>query len=573
MTKQLIVFQEDYPAIIIIMLGLLLIGLVLRDWIKESKSRRVLRVIAAVLVVIALLGIIVAPAVRRPIERSNLVILTEGHRQAQLDSLNRQLPKFTVLGEDSILNTTYPDLDEFGQVFVLGNGIPTYDLWQFKGRQVSYLEGIIENGITQLNVPNAVYEGAEMTIKGSLKTDLQSEKLMLSGPEGKLDSVVVGADGHFELNTRPKTNGDFVYTISISTNERIEKVPVRVLPQKRLRVLMINAFPTFETRYLKAFLSRKGHEVVVRNQVSKTIYKYEYFNTNKRSVNRLTQGELDNQDLVIIDLESLDNLLRTERQLLKAAINEEGLGLFIQPEQGLFTNRSWINIRSKRTDAETVSFSSARDTVALSKYGLELTLQSNQYELLQGSNQGVIAMVERSGLGKVGTTVLKDIYRQQLTGDSLIYAKIWTGLLNGLSKENNDNVSWSGLDQLIYPLEPMKFTVQNLNAEVTMSIDGQNIPLAQDANIPEQWHGNFWPRASGWYKTISEQDSSAFYVYEQGEWNSRRDFSRTAANQTFFSQQAVSTLNENYHHKAIPKVWFYILFLLAIGFLWLEPKL
>lgn len=573
MIDQLIVFQEDYPAIVFIMVGLLLLILVLREWFRESKRRRGLRIFAAIMVSIALLGIIAVPSVRRPIERSNLVVLTEGFEQEQLDSLNRELPKFARLRTDSILNTSYPDLNEFGQIFVLGNGIPHYDLWQFKGRTVTYLPGQIENGITQLSLPNLVYEEAEMIVRGMLKTDLPDVKLVLNGPEGKLDSVLVDRDGRFELNTSPKTIGNILYTILNSSSNKIEQLPITVLPKKQLKVLIINAFPTFETRYLKAFLSRKGHEVVVRNQLSKDVFKYEYFNTNKRNINSLSQAELEKHDLAIIDFASLANFSKAEQQLLNTAIKEEGMGLFIQSEQALFSNNNWINLQGKKTAVENILYGLKTDTVTLAKYGFDFNRQANQYTLLESTENEPLTLAERNGMGKVGTTVLRDVYRQQLTGDSLIYARIWTNILDGLSKENNDKVNWTGLDQIVYPLEPMDFTVQNLKREGIIIIEEQQLPLAQDASIPEQWNSTYWPRRAGWHKAIAGEDSTAFYVYEKGDWDSRKAYASIEANHRYFAQQSNVGVKQNYDYKRIPKIWLYLLFLLTIGFLWLEPKL
>jgi len=382
----------------------------------------------------------------------------------------------------------------------------------------------------------------------------------------------VDDNGHFELTTRPKASGQFIYTLSNSDDGTIEKIPVNVLPQKRLKILIINAFPTFETRYLKTFLAETGHEVIVRNQVSKDIFKYEYFNTKKKNFSRFTSTILEKQDLMIMDLASLNNLSRTESQLLRTAIKEQGLGLFIQPEQALFLSKTWMNLQSNSVEEEHLLFNLESDTFSISRYNRLLKLESNQFELLTTSKEH-IALAERNGLGKIGTTVLKDLYRQQLAGDSTVYAHVWTEILNGLSKLNEEKVGFSGLDQLVYPLAPLNFTVQNIAADGKLTIENQNIPLAQNALIPEQWEGLFWPRAAGWHQIEAGEDSTVFYVYKEGDWKTRRDFSRSQANEKFFAQQATSSLVVQYHHKAIPKIWFYLLFLFGLGFLWLEPKI
>ncbi len=572
MNSSLLVFGRDYPVLILILAGLLLIILVGREWIREDKRRRLWRSLVAILLCVSILGIIYEPALRQSLGKSSLIYLSNNYDPDQFDSLRRRLPRAEVLVADSLGNLRYPDLDGYGSIFILGQGIPEYDLWQFEGRSVKFLPQEDFEGIIKLNAPKQIEQDRAIKILGKYLTTEPSERLFLNGPEGKLDSTTVGADnGDFEMTFVPKVTGNFIYTIT-NQNGLTERLPVIVKKGKKLKVLLINSFPTFETRNLKNFLAKKGHEVVVRNQVSKDAYRYEFYNTQERRISALSSDELSAQDLLIIDWQSLQALTNRETRLLSAAISEEGLGLFIQPEEAVFNSNRWIDLNRERSDQEQVAIQLTSNASVVPQYGYTLNLKGYQFSLLKDVGENTLAIAQRQGLGKIGTTVLRDIYRQNLTGDSLVYAGIWTELLNGLSKEHNEGASSNLGNEINYPFEPLNFEVQYPGSGVRVSVNGQPIPLQQNVQIPERWEGTFWPRTSGWNQIQTQKDTASFFVHDPSDWQARSAYQRAQANQNFFANQVVTDRSALFQYKPISKLWFFVLFLLSAGFLWLEPK-
>ena len=585
MTDKLIVFHQDYPLSVFVLALVLLAGLVVREWVRENPRRKVLRVVVAVLLGMATMSIIYRPAIKRSLDKSNLILLTDGYVQSQLDSMKRVVPRADLRRVDTTVNA-YTNLEAYGSIYVLGYGLPEYDLWQLEGLPVQFLGSAPLTGLTRMHFPRQSEQERKLTIRGKFITN-ENTWLFLKGAEGKLDSAQVRAEQpDFELAFVPKTVGNFIYTLTDFSGNLSEKIPLVIQPSKKLKVLMINAFPTFETRYLKNYLARKGNEVTVRNQVSKGVFRTEFYNTPEIPINQLTNQLITAQDVLIIDLQSLENLTRAERSALNNAIQNEGVGLFIQPEDDIFRKSDFLSIERIPIEEEMVSGNLAGTSVTLAQYGFQLRKSNFQITLLE-DDQHLFALAERSGLGKIGTTVLRDTYRQNLNGDSLIYANIWSGILNGLAKPNEGSTTLFAQDEVVYPREPYIFEIQSPLGHRSLGEGDQysaaqipklqiadlSIPLAQDAAIPERWQGTYWSRQAGWQQIVTDSDTIPFYIHEQGQWQEKRAYDRVGANETFFSKHASQNNAQLFQHRAIPMLWFYLVFLLCAGFLWLEPKL
>ena len=259
MTENLIVFGQDYPILVLVFGVALTVGLIVREWVRENTRRRGLRCFTALILGLTVLAIIYQPAIKTSLERSKLILVTPGYDQGQLDSLKGVMSRAELIRADSI-DHTYPDLDKYGSVVVLGEGIPQFDLWKFKDRPVQFIPTSDLSGLTRVNFPRAFNQEQKLTIKGEFLTDQDSMVLFLEGAEGKLDSTVVRANqSQFELSFVPKTVGNFIYTLKNGSGTLAESLPMTIEPSKKLKVMMINAFPTFEMRYLKNSKTKQIH--------------------------------------------------------------------------------------------------------------------------------------------------------------------------------------------------------------------------------------------------------------------------------------------------------------------------
>src|SRR5690606_2672042 len=177
-------------------------------------------------------------------------------------------------------------------------------------------------------------------------------RLVLQGPGGVgLDSIDLVNDGEppFQLAAELKAPGDSVYYLTEKNGEgeifSRDPFPVQVEMKANLRILVLNNFPTFETKYLKNFLAEAGHEVVVRSQITTGRFKYEYFNANRTVIGNLSREALEAYDLLIIDAASLRSLGSSYSGALLNVVGTDGLGVFIQPDEAFFSAPGNFNLK------------------------------------------------------------------------------------------------------------------------------------------------------------------------------------------------------------------------------------
>ena len=181
------------------------------------------------------------------------------------------------------------------------------------------------------------------------------------------------------------------------------------------------------------------------------------------------------------------------------------------------------------------------------------------------------------GFGSVSTTVLSNTYALQLKGNQERYNRLWSALLTSVLKPESDVVFWEERGGIGTPNEPYTIKFRTAVSEFTLTdTDGNSIPAAQHPNIPELWSATFYPEETGWFtlsfttgETVSEH---AYYVFAEEDWQTIKTSARAKANRDFFNN-ADADLKELLVKRPINPLYFFVMFVLAMGYLWLEPKL
>jgi hypothetical protein len=447
---------------------------------------------------------------------------------------------------------------------------------------VHFLAGSQPAGVSRLAYTRKNVVGHHFVVAGEYHAASKGKQLVLMGPgDAPLDSVQLEAASsqRFSLRTPHPVAGQFVYTLveKDSLGQELSSAPlaVTVRAKDKLNILIINEFPSFETKYLKNFLAETGHGVMVRSQVSKGRYKYEYFNTEQRRTIDLTSKTLEEIDFMIIDMSSLQKLSRTTRQLLESNIGKKGLGVFIQADESMYSlkiplfNGSFIKQEDKEVTFETYPNTSLKKYPYLFKKEILL-------EPVQQSDAGIITAYKRSGAGRIGTTVLQNTYELILEGKEQEYQSFWSNIISAISKRNALEPQWKQDEMMVYQDGPFHFEINTIRENpLVKTTEGVSIPLARDIDLKELWRGTTFPRKQGWNQLVMGDDSTAvfnFYVLDTSQWTSLRASKNISENKRYFQQQDFNIVET----KAIEPVkpwWFFIAFLMAMSFLWLEPKL
>jgi hypothetical protein len=345
--------------------------------------------------------------------------------------------------------------------------------------------------------------------------------------------------------------------------------------ENTLSILIINGFPTFETKYLKNYLAEKGHEVVVRSQVTRGKFKYEYFNkTTKPSVD-FSEKSLQNYDLVIIDSQSFRSLDKNQQANLETVVRNEGLGIFIQ------SNASFNNSVTYLTD---FSFQSNKSTIANLAKWPKTNISKLPYSFkptfaLQPThkvNTSVLTTYKSIGNGRIGTSVLENTFQLILNGNTNIYQTLWSETINALSEKDIHLATWEAESNILFKDESFHFNIRSdIHNPKVIDANNNPIPLINDINNKSLWKGRTYPTKIGWNSQRLDQDSMHlfnYYVTDTIHWQPLKSQHTISANkkQFDFKQQRDKPYTTK---QPMSLLWLYIIFLLSIGYLWLEPTL
>ena len=554
-------------------------------WKERSKypsPRFVFNILWAFVAITTLVLIALRPSTSDTGEPFKMAILTNGFEQEHLDSLGK-IHKDIYIQEYNAGEPILEGPNKPKSVFVLGHGIKTYDLWQFNSIETTYIRGNDIKGITKFhyNLKNRV--GNTANFKGNYINARKGDKLFLESPSGALiDSMTLSSDKtqEFELSADLKASGRFLFQLiekdSLNTIISKNPIPVSVAKANQLSILIINEFPTFETKYLKNYLSKKGHQVLIRSQLTKDRFKYEYFNMSKRSSVAFDQETLKKFDLLLIDANSLNSLSRGTINSIKRTIVDQGLGVFIQPDQEFFNANNRLTPFKFQKDNSISSTLKDWPRINLTTYPYrfraEFSLQS-----IQSSSTKTLSAYTNLGIGRIGTSILQNSFELVLNGHSDIYQEVWSSILGDLSRKELLNTEWNIHPLFAFEEEPMDFEIRaRVDQPIIMTEENAFIPITQDVDIRSLWRGTMYPKDIGWNHLELEQDSLSkldYYVARTNSWQSLKAYTTSKANLRYFNNKITSSVKTADSLLEIDPVWYFSIFLLCVGYLWLEPKL
>lgn len=358
--------------------------------------------------------------------QTDAILLTEGFNR---DSIPANKPVFTV---DEPIKKDYPkatlisNLDElsqhqpaFKQIKILGYGVEEADLPQLDSLSISYTAPTLPDGLQNISWPSKINAGEQLVVQGKFYNQgKQSVKLQLKGLNTLADSIIIPPvkTTYFQLKTKPKATGMLIYQlVALAVQDTLmnESIPLNIEATKPLRVLMLNASPNFENRFLKNWLGENGYAVASKATISQGKTSEEFVNLNKLNLQHLSASLLNQFDLVIGDLSALKALPPSEGAVLKQQVTQKGLGVIVRADS-TDKNTSWLQ---RDFPVNTVT-AKEQPTVQLHLQGMAskttklhidpayIVYRPNTQSLVTDAQQHELAGVTLSGAGKLVFTTL-----------------------------------------------------------------------------------------------------------------------------------------------------------------------
>ena len=486
-------------------------------------------------------------------------------------------------------------------VAIAGDGLPSYALDSIHGG-FHYFPSEEIDGITSIEMPQRLTTHEVATISGKYQISNTGNMLYFSGPAGKIDSLTLNAPGgKFSFEFTPRTAGRVTYSLSIKnihqnsspaidskqdsaeTKDSLQYltsdvVPLFIEPFAPLNILLLQDYPTFEMQHLKSFLSDRGHKIAMRAQLSRNIVRTEFANRQSVSLNRLTVPLLDEFDVLIVDPSTLSNLSPPEREAVETSLND-GLGLLAvyggEPSRALPKELLPFTFTLVSSDTTSVLLHGRRYTLPVAR----LKPASNQGKrqpvepvTLSGDASRILSGYAPVRKGMAGFQLLRETYSILMAGDSVGYGQLWSPLLEGVARPGESRAPVQLRNE--FPAvtnEPLQFNVM-AGTTPALFADSTQISVAEDILIDDVWHATVWQDRKGWHEVSTEEETLSYYVFNDGDWKALRTNEQKYATSRASLRPSI-TGNQSAGTRPASLTPFFIVFLLAAGFLWLAPKL
>ncbi len=341
-----------------------------------------------------------------------------------------------------------------------------------------------------------------------------------------------------------------------------------------------------ENKFLKNHLSQNGYKVVVRTAISKNKYLKEYLNTASLSLDRINSSLLDKFDIIIADATELAAIPKSELAAIETQVAQKSIGLIIKADSA-FSGSSFYSDKFQLKIAAGDSGQQVNLYLLDSAGKMPATTIGNHVFIQnQTATQPLVFDKQNSiyvnstlyGSGKIILTTLTNTYNWALSGNQNDYNKFWAELLNKAAPKPAREELWSISPALPQINKPVQLQVQTNNTGILQGqVNGNPVYLRANYDLPYQWTGTYYPVKQGWQTGIQLNGNSFFwYAYNKNDWQNIFASEKIKAAKQYISKKLNKTKSGGKSFKTIDsqieKGFFFLIFLLSCGFLWLEDK-
>lgn len=533
------------------------------------------------------------------------ILLTEGYSPDTLRQLRQRFGVGTPvwsygvptpvggrpLGSLLVLAERRPALS---QLHVLGRGVPAVDLAALGQIPLRVHAAPAFGGFREAQWSPSLRLGQLLEVAGVVALPAGSVpawvSLHLAGA-GHDSLRLPATGGTFRLCGLPKAAGLLQARLVLRQAGRVvatEPVPLEVKPTEKPAVLLLSAAPSFEFKFLKNSLAAQGRAVALRITVSRGLVQTEFLNQPARPLDHLTPALLRHYPLVVADAATLAALPIAESQALRAVIRAGQLGLVVLAEATPLPAATPARA-DFRVLAQPATGAASSQLLAWpgAPAGLRAPLPARLRPgvalrpLAIGPGGALAAAGRRVGLGTVVVSTVAETFRWALGGQEVGYAAFWGRLLDAATPPPTPAATWQLATRWPRPQYPLVLRLAGAlppaaalpTVRPLASGPATALALAQDTRLPEWRTAQYWPGVAGWHQVRGPGSARyTFFVFDSAAWRGpelaarAQALARRAA--PIAALAAAGTTRQPW-----PAGWFFGLFLLAAGFLWLEEKL
>ena len=439
-------------------------------------------------------------------------------------------------------------------------------------------------GIVNISWQKQLQIGQALHISGALSGRSDSEAseddaapsgvkayiLQLVSPSGEIEQEISLKRGEvFSLVTHPKAAGQWRYplrlrdkttdtlleenyiTVSVTQNDSLGAPLSTAQINTSPRSAIWQSAPSFETKYIKDWISASGSAVTITTQISQDAYLRQYINQPTPDANSTGQTQQDDHfysaetlagiDILFMDGRSLVNLSKDQALRLQQAV-ESGLGLFLFADSNLVLEETKditkrLKLPALREDKQAADefsivypkqFAPRATQAEPASTDLTLSIGAFRFDdeeaetLLKASNGRALVKQHSLGLGQVAITLLPRTYEWKLNQTNGEYERLWHYLIKHIAR-NSDAIYWlkENASRLVFERNQvdacLRIGIRHKDVQVSIEyaqgqsneLTQQPLMLNQRKDQPNIACAHYWPESTGWYRILAstQQDS------------------------------------------------------------------
>ncbi len=517
-----------------------------------SKKRKQIRLGLNVLMGIVLLIYVIQPHWTTSADTNRVLLVSEN---IPLDAVKKAQDSLKITETFSLedferrTSETADFVAQLGTVYVLGQDARPQLLAHLSNHEIHWIPWFKKNELTSIQWKAMLRKGELQEVSGAVALDAP-KVLKINYANQVLDSVSLRKGSQTFRLTFPSFAIGRTETTLLLDNQPLQKVAFCSRKPQPISAYFVLQNPDFESKAVAEWLGKKGSRVEMVTAVAK--------NTQMSvSMNQVKNKKDFVPDIVFTDPENAGH------PLVKKAVSDGKSVLFYNitnPEQAAKKVNAALGTKwnlKKISNDESVLVGNG-----LTALPYRLAKNPNQKNIL-----GYPVAVQKTG-GMVGLSLFNETFSLKLSGDSLAYDKIWSGILQALvpAQEGNIVVTAPLWKDTRASLVLNKFS-QPLPS---ISVAEDTVSLQRSALNSLSYGTDYIFRKSGWQTFL---DSLEVYVEE---------------NETTVSNAARMAESVQAHKSNLPKYsrettqqmteklpdWAWLgLFLFCLTALWVEPKL
>ncbi|SKA13455.1 hypothetical protein [Sediminibacterium ginsengisoli] len=558
--------------IVIVLTVIFTVWLLYKEWHRIPGRYRAVR-IASTLLAAAMLACIGLEPVYTVSETQaqSIILLSEDADPKTAEQFSRHMPVYPL---EALQANVLPKADT---IHLLGAGLTIDELKKLSPANIVFHPDTGSTGITTVHWNNRLNRGQQLLIEGICANHSgKAVTLQLYGYGKVLDTAVISPGrNHFRFHTIPLHRQKSLFRLLLlNGRDTLENnpVPVIVTDPEPFKVLLLAAAPDFEYRFLKEWLSQQRHSAAVRTMISKNKFSNDFINMKPIATGSVTPRLLDEFDLLIADAAMLDALKPEELAAIYRQVTEKGMGLLTRADTSGVPGRFYtapfrLTASAAKTQRLGLHITGSDSLLyALEQDPLFIQQTSVLRPLVTDTAGRYLAALAMAGKGHIALTSFHNASQWVLGGNGNAYNTYWTALIQAITS-NTDHHTPVIETPMPRVNQPAMVRMQSTGGMPQVQMEGIQLSPAQDAYLSFNWTATWWPMQSGWVDSV--------YVYDQQDWPVVKKEVLKRQTVTYIRDITKSANREvivNPVAKQVPRIWFVLLFLLAMTVLWWERK-